>query len=212
MIQKITAILQKGWILSIGGASSGRVCACSLRSRLVLIVILNNYIYNYLFTSWIFFFIRPLSVAIDRKDLHVLYFSFLYSQYISYSSEPYSQFGILKFLFIFGRERSFIFLELLWWSCTMKRRKIAKGFPEYISRVSKSCNYATTWFRKIIENLRKFLTKVRKTGKNGTNFMYLSQFNKVFLVSHVFFNVFCNSCFCAKCTISAFWLCKRIRS
>ena len=33
---KGTAILLKGWILSIGGASLGRVCACSLRSRLVL--------------------------------------------------------------------------------------------------------------------------------------------------------------------------------
>ena len=32
---KVTAILLKGWILSIGGASSGRVSACSLRSRLV---------------------------------------------------------------------------------------------------------------------------------------------------------------------------------
>ena len=32
---KVTAILLNGWILSIGGASSGRVCACSLRSRLV---------------------------------------------------------------------------------------------------------------------------------------------------------------------------------
>ena len=32
---KVTAILLKGWILSIGGSSSGRVCACSLRSRLV---------------------------------------------------------------------------------------------------------------------------------------------------------------------------------
>ena len=29
------AILLKGWILPIGGTSSGRVCACSLRSRLV---------------------------------------------------------------------------------------------------------------------------------------------------------------------------------
>ena len=32
---KVTAILLKGWILPIGGASSGRVCVCSLRSRLV---------------------------------------------------------------------------------------------------------------------------------------------------------------------------------
>ena len=34
---KVTAILLKGWNLPIGGASSGRVCACSLRSRLVYI-------------------------------------------------------------------------------------------------------------------------------------------------------------------------------
>ena len=32
---KVTAILLNGWVLPIGGASSGRVCACSLRSRLV---------------------------------------------------------------------------------------------------------------------------------------------------------------------------------
>ena len=32
---KVTAILMKGWILPFGGVASGRVCACSLRSRLV---------------------------------------------------------------------------------------------------------------------------------------------------------------------------------
>ena len=32
---KVAVILLNGWILPIGGASSGRVCACSLRSRLV---------------------------------------------------------------------------------------------------------------------------------------------------------------------------------
>ena len=32
---KVTVILLKGWILPIGGVASGRVCACSLRSRLV---------------------------------------------------------------------------------------------------------------------------------------------------------------------------------
>ena len=32
---KVTAILLKGWILPIGGASLGRVCVCSLRIRLV---------------------------------------------------------------------------------------------------------------------------------------------------------------------------------
>jgi hypothetical protein len=33
---KVTAILVKGQILPTGGGASGRVCACSLRSRLVL--------------------------------------------------------------------------------------------------------------------------------------------------------------------------------
>ena len=32
---KVTAILLNEWILPSGGAESGRVCACSLRSRLV---------------------------------------------------------------------------------------------------------------------------------------------------------------------------------
>ena len=32
---KVTTILLKGMILPIGGVASGRVCACSLRSRLV---------------------------------------------------------------------------------------------------------------------------------------------------------------------------------
>ena len=34
---KVTAILLNGWILATGGASLGRVCVCSLRSRLVFI-------------------------------------------------------------------------------------------------------------------------------------------------------------------------------
>jgi hypothetical protein len=38
--------------------------------------------------------------------------------------------------------------------------------------------------RKIFENLRKFWTDECKTEKNGINFRYLSQFNKVLLVSH----------------------------
>ena len=42
-------------------------------------------------------------------------------------------------------------------------------------RVSKSCVHA------IFENLCRFLTKERETGKKtGTNFMYLSQFDQVF--------------------------------
>ena len=32
---EVTAILLKGWIWPIDGVASGRVCACSLRSRLV---------------------------------------------------------------------------------------------------------------------------------------------------------------------------------
>ena len=32
---KVMAILLYGWILPIDGVASGRVCACSLRSRLV---------------------------------------------------------------------------------------------------------------------------------------------------------------------------------
>ena len=31
----VTAIMLNGWILPIGGVASGRVCACSLCSRLV---------------------------------------------------------------------------------------------------------------------------------------------------------------------------------
>ena len=33
---KVTAILVKGYILPLGGVASGRVCACSMRSRLVV--------------------------------------------------------------------------------------------------------------------------------------------------------------------------------
>ena len=36
---KVTAILLKEWILPIGGASSGRVCICRQRSRLVYLII-----------------------------------------------------------------------------------------------------------------------------------------------------------------------------
>ena len=32
---RVTAILLNGWVLPVGGVASGRVCACSLRSRLV---------------------------------------------------------------------------------------------------------------------------------------------------------------------------------
>ena len=39
----VTVILLKGWILSIGEFASGRVCACSLRSRLVIFQCINNY-------------------------------------------------------------------------------------------------------------------------------------------------------------------------
>ena len=32
---KVTVILLRGWLLPIGGVALGRVCACSLRSKLV---------------------------------------------------------------------------------------------------------------------------------------------------------------------------------
>ena len=41
---KVTAILLNGWILPNAGASSERVCSCSLRSRLVTIIIIINII------------------------------------------------------------------------------------------------------------------------------------------------------------------------
>ena len=34
---RVTAILLNGWVLPVGGVASGRVCACSLRSRFVSI-------------------------------------------------------------------------------------------------------------------------------------------------------------------------------
>ena len=39
---KVTETLLEGWILPVGGVASGRVCACSLCSRLVLIHINRN--------------------------------------------------------------------------------------------------------------------------------------------------------------------------
>ena len=53
-------------------------------------------------------------------------------------------------------------------------------------RVSKSCNHTIIWLRKIFENLCKFWTNERKTGKKGTNFLSLSQFDKGVLFSHYF--------------------------
>ena len=35
---KVTTILLKGWIFPIGGLALGRVCACSLRNRLVCLI------------------------------------------------------------------------------------------------------------------------------------------------------------------------------
>jgi hypothetical protein len=37
-VSKVAAIFVNGSILPIGGASSGRVCSCSLRSRLVVYI------------------------------------------------------------------------------------------------------------------------------------------------------------------------------
>ena len=39
---KVTAILLKGWILPIGGASAGEGLPCSLRSRLVCHVLVEK--------------------------------------------------------------------------------------------------------------------------------------------------------------------------
>ena len=40
----VPAILLNGWILSISGVASGRVCACSYRSRLVSLKIKKEFI------------------------------------------------------------------------------------------------------------------------------------------------------------------------
>ena len=48
---KVTAILMNGWILPTGGASLGRVCACSLRSRLVFILSL-IFFFKKIWTMW----------------------------------------------------------------------------------------------------------------------------------------------------------------
>ena len=39
---KVTTILLKAWIWPTGGVASGRVCACSLRSRLILVLFLED--------------------------------------------------------------------------------------------------------------------------------------------------------------------------
>ena len=44
---KVTAILLKGWVWPIGGVASGRVCACSLRSRLVYGLLSPKLLLNY---------------------------------------------------------------------------------------------------------------------------------------------------------------------
>ena len=56
-----------------------------------------------------------------------------------------------------------------------------------LSRVSKSCNHTITRLRKIFEKLRKIWTYGCQTGKTVTNFIYLSKFDKAFLVSHIFY-------------------------
>ena len=75
-----------------------------------------------------------------------------------------------------------------------------------ICRVSKSWNHAITQLRKIFENLCTLWTNNRETGKTDTIFMYRSQFDKVFPVSHVFLN----SYFRAKFKVKEFWVSKRI--
>ena len=39
LYQRVPAILLNGWIFPIGGGASGRVCACSLRSRLAYFIV-----------------------------------------------------------------------------------------------------------------------------------------------------------------------------
>ena len=43
-------ILQKAWILPIGGVALGRVCACSLRSKLVVSVLKFQHVKRHLKT------------------------------------------------------------------------------------------------------------------------------------------------------------------
>ena len=46
---KVTAILMKGWILSVGGVASGRVGACSLHTKIqaaILFLLLEVGIYS----------------------------------------------------------------------------------------------------------------------------------------------------------------------
>ena len=43
---KVMGIFLNGWVLLIGGASSGRFCACSLRSRLVFSLIWFTYTFK----------------------------------------------------------------------------------------------------------------------------------------------------------------------
>ena len=47
-VLKVTAILMKGWILPIGGVALGRVCVCSLRSRLVFQVFSSHFSFTFL--------------------------------------------------------------------------------------------------------------------------------------------------------------------
>ena len=80
----------------------------------------------------------------------------------------------------------------------------------HIARVSKICNHAILWLCKIFGKMWKFLTKECKAGKTGTYFMYLSQSDTVIFFSFTCFYVIFNACFCAKFSISAFWLRKRL--
>ena len=51
------------------------------------------------------------------------------------------------------------------------------------NRFSKSCNCAVARLLKMCENIRKIVTNECQTGKNGTNFIFLSKLDKVFMLS-----------------------------
>ena len=67
-------------------------------------------------------------------------------------------------------------------------------------RVSKSCNHAIIWLRKLFMNLRKFWTK-NQNRKNWHQFCVFDPNWKLFLVSHVLCHF--NACFSANFSISA---------
>ena len=75
-----------------------------------------------------------------------------------------------------------------------------------MTRVSKSCNYAIIWLRKIFQNLLEFWTIERETGKNWHwlhVFVIIQQLLFLSPVSHVLYR-FVIACFCVKLSIRTF--------